>query len=169
MPVARDLSPLRDNQGVGVGLNICTLNGREMPASVFSGAEEVQITSHEPKQLRELVTGLLPMARHVLLRRSKLAGQPLHLHYIDPEKSLSANSDALRDFIDSIQNTRAVWMPISGNASLILHTLRQVLPLYGAKQLALLNLLYVGESTLQPLLQLLATDSGMDFSFHALY
>lgn len=169
MPLARGLSPQRDNQRFGVGSNICTLNGREMPASVFSGAEEVQIPSFEPKQLGELVKGLLPMARHVLLRRSQLAGLPLHLHYIDPEKSLCDNSNALSSFINSIQNTRSVWMPISGNASFMLHTLRQVLPNYGNNQLALLNLLYVGESTLQPLLQMLATDSGMDFSFHALY
>lgn len=169
MPLARGLLLQGDNHAVGVASNVCTLNGREMPELVFLGAEAVQVSAFGPKQLTELVTSLLPVARHVLLRRPSLAGLPFHIQYIDPNQSLSENANGLRKFLDSIQNTRSVWMPISGNASLMLHTMRQVLPNYGKDQLALLSLLYVGEAALNPLLHKLAKESGMDFSFHALY
>lgn len=169
MPFARDFSTQRRPEEFAEVSNTCTLNGREIRGVTELGAEEVHFSEVEPKQVRELISRVLPVALHVMHRRTRLTGLPLHLYYVDPDKSLDENSDALHGFLESIRETRSVWMPVSGNASLILHTLRQVLPLFSRQQIALLGLLYVGESTLQPLLQKLATDSNIDFSFHALY
>ncbi|MAE21476.1 MAG: hypothetical protein CMK92_03505 [Pseudomonas sp.] len=147
----------------------CTHSGHAVSVFRHPGAKTGQQDELEIEHLNDMVQDLLPIAVHAIERQPELSPLPLYLVYVDPHQSLGACVAELTAFLESHQSEPMVWMPVSGNTSLMLNVLRQALSAFASQRHGRMNMLYVGDPALKAALQSLATAAGMSFCFHAFY
>lgn len=109
----------------------------------------------------------LPVILHVASRIKADRKYSIHLFCADPKQGLSENADKLVSSLNRLAGKEAIWVPMSTNHSMMLHTMRMAADHLGSIDLDGVSMIFIGDTSNKKAFADFAGKAGMSFYFQA--